>query len=169
MLKVILTGAESSGKTTLATQLAAQFDCPLVPEYARTYLNQLKRPYEYADLAAIAEGQVKLEQKSVMRTNLLICDTDLLTIYIWSMYKYKRCEQWIVERLQVTDQRLYLLCDPRIPWESDPLREHPEERAAIDEYYEKALMQFGKSYVKMTGSEAERLAKATQFIRIFNE
>jgi nicotinamide riboside kinase len=57
-LKVVsIVGAESSGKTVLAEQLAARIGCELVPEFARVYLENLDRPYEFDDLEIIANGQ----------------------------------------------------------------------------------------------------------------
>ena len=59
--KIILTGPESSGKTTLAKQLAERFQTTWVPEFARTYLDNLTRPYREDDLLRIAQGQKDLE------------------------------------------------------------------------------------------------------------
>lgn len=55
---ITIVGPESSGKTTLARQLADHFGCPWVPEYAREYLEGLGRPYEERDLAIMAERQL---------------------------------------------------------------------------------------------------------------
>ena len=56
---ITLVGPESSGKSTLARLLANYFQCPLVPEYAREYLNLLGRPYEVSDLQIMAERQLE--------------------------------------------------------------------------------------------------------------
>ena len=56
---ITIVGPESSGKTTLARQLAADLGCPWVPEYAREYLDGLGRTYEEDDLQIIARGQLE--------------------------------------------------------------------------------------------------------------
>jgi nicotinamide riboside kinase len=58
--KIALTGPESSGKSTLARQLATYFDAPVVPEYARLFLSLLGRPYVEADLTADSGRAVAL-------------------------------------------------------------------------------------------------------------
>lgn len=57
---ITIVGAESSGKTTLASILAGRMGCPWVPEYARAYLSALNRPYGQEDLVEIAIGQMAL-------------------------------------------------------------------------------------------------------------
>ena len=61
MLKIILTGPESSGKTTLCTKLSKLFEISIVKEYAREYLDSLNRNYSYVDILLIAKNQIKLE------------------------------------------------------------------------------------------------------------
>ena len=63
MHKIVIIGPESTGKSTLSQELAAHFNAPWVPEYAREYIDQLDRPYTFDDLLAIAKGQVKLEDE----------------------------------------------------------------------------------------------------------
>ena len=63
MLKVALTGPESSGKTTLTLALAEYFNAPHLLEYSRVFLNELTRPYVEQDLLPIAIGQLNQEKK----------------------------------------------------------------------------------------------------------
>lgn len=55
-----IVGAESSGKTFLAKQLAHYFSSHYVEEYARSYLSNLGRPYTFEDLNKIATTQMNL-------------------------------------------------------------------------------------------------------------
>ncbi len=169
MKKIVITGPESSGKTTLATQLAGHFGCPLVPEYARVYLSQLDRPYREADLLHIARGQLEAEKQLAGEAALLICDTDLITLYIWSIYKYGRCDDWIVRQIEQRPYELYLLCRPDIPWVYDPLREHPAERASIYKLYEQSLQRLQNKYVPVWGTESERLNLAVSAIKALQD
>ncbi len=56
---ITIVGPESSGKTTLARELASRYSAPWVPEYARKYLEGLGRPYDENDLVRIAQGQLE--------------------------------------------------------------------------------------------------------------
>lgn len=156
MLKIVVTGPESSGKTTLAQALAVHYQVPWVAEYARTYIKQLAQPYQEKDLLAIAQGQVQQEDKQE-QTNprLLICDTSLLVIYVWSHYRYGRCHPWIVDQLAQRPVDHYLLCYPDLPWQPDPQRENPHDRPELFAWYEKALHE--KSYTVVSGQGNVRL------------
>lgn len=163
MLKIVVTGPESSGKTTLAQALAAHYQVPWVAEYARIYVEQLTQPYQEKDLLAIARGQVQREDE-VAQTNprLLICDTSLLVIYVWSHYRYGRCHPWIADQLARRPVDLYLLCSPDLPWQPDPQRENPTDRDELFVRYEEALR--GKPYTIVVGRGSVRLDAATNAI-----
>ena len=121
---IVITGPESSGKTTLTKALAKELNMGYTEEYAREYLNNNSN-YSQKDLLLIAQGQL-LEEKANLNPTA-IHDTDLITIKIWSEYKYNYCDPWIINQIeqQKSENRLYLLCKPDIIWEIDPLRENP--------------------------------------------
>ena len=153
MLKVIVTGPESSGKTTLCNALAEYFNIPFTAEFAREFLNKLDGEYTQDDLLAIAKGQLQSEQLATNNSQLTLHDTDLITIKIWSEYKYGDCDNWILEQIekQKKENRFYLLCKPDIPWESDPLRETPNNRVELFEIYKKELENLGLDYYVVEG------------------
>ncbi|MEC7863727.1 MAG: ATP-binding protein [Bacteroidota bacterium] len=142
MLKIIVTGPESSGKTTLCKALSKYFKIPFSKEYAREYLNPLIRDYTKEDLIKIAKGQLKSEQNSSL------LDTDLITIKIWSYYKYDSCDNWILEQIekQKIENRYYLLCKPDIAWKADPLRENTTNRKQLFEIYKEELKKLNHNY-----------------------
>ncbi len=165
MIKIVLTGPESSGKTTLAKQLAEHFQSNYVQEYARQYLNELGRDYQKDDLVDIAKGQLELEATLEKQTNrLLFCDTDLITIKIWSDYKYEETAPWILQQIDRKYYDLYFLCAPDIPWEPDPLRENPDDRDALFEIYKNTLLEYNKNFVAVKGSMEERLETAIEVV-----
>lgn len=165
MKKIVLTGPESTGKTTLAKALAQHFDGIWVEEYAREYLGQLGREYNQSDLIHIAKGQLKKEQEAVLKAPaFLFCDTGMLVLKIWSEYKYGTCDSWILEEFANAEVDLYLLCTADIPWKYDPMREYPESREDLFILYEKALRAAGKPFEVISGTVAERLQKAATFI-----
>ena len=169
MKKIVIIGPESTGKTTLVKQLAAHFNCPMVEEYARSYIDQLDRPYERADLLKIAKGQVSLEDKAErLNGEYLFCDTDLRVIKIWSLVKYKQVDRWITHQINSRNYFAYLLMDIDIPWESDPQREHPDQRQQLFDLYYKELEASAVPYKVISGLGQQRLQLALKTIEVFN-
>ena len=124
--KIAIVGPESTGKSLLSEQLSNHYNTAWVPEVARDYLHKLNRPYTFDDLSVIAKLQLKEEERlSKTAKHFLFCDTNLIVIKVWSDFKYGRTEKWIVDAIQKSDYSLHLLTDIDLPWEDDPLREHP--------------------------------------------
>lgn len=142
---IVITGPESSGKTTLTKAIAKALNTDYTEEYAREYLKS-NSSYKQEDLLLIAQGQLQKEKANL--NPIAIHDTDLITIKIWSEYKYNQCNPWILEQIeqQKSKNRLYLLCNPDIPWEADPLRENPSNRVELFEIYKKELEDLGHDY-----------------------
>jgi len=160
-VKIVVTGAESTGKTTLASDLAKYYHTTFVTEFARDYLVCQGGVYGYRDLLIIAKGQHDaILRAQDLRPNPIIVDTDLLTIKIWSEYKYGKCARWIEEALQKYKPDLYLLCTPDIPWEEDPLRENPYDREELDAIYVKEINNLKVPYIRLSGSRSERVQTA---------
>lgn len=161
---IVVTGAECSGKTTLATQLSKRWDRPLVPEIARKYLEKTPN-YKRDDLLRIAKQQHKKEREILNQSfNKIICDTDLLVIMIWSEFKYGKCDPWIYNTFeknleQNKSDRHYLLCDYKIPWEHDGLRENPNNRSELFNRYTEKLQHYALAHSLVAGGEKERLEK----------
>ena len=147
MHKIIITGSESSGKTTLCKALSKHFNLPFSKEFAREYLDQLGRNYKKDDLLKIAKGQLLSE------LNSQLLDTDLITIKIWSEYKYGNCDKWILEQIkkEKKEKRFYLLCRPDIPWEADRQRENPKDKEKLFKIYKKELENLGHDYFVVEG------------------
>jgi len=159
IVKISIIGPESTGKSTLATQLASHFKTVWVREFAREYLEERNDEYTEADLLAIAKGQITAENSS-KAGNIVICDTDLITIKIWSNYKYGRCDPWIISQIQNRKYHLHLLCFPDIPWEADPLRENPDNREHLYHLYKNELMVNEFPFVEIKGEKTIRLQTA---------
>ena len=164
--RICITGAECTGKTTLAKMLSARFGEPWVPEFARNYLDNLGRPYEQSDLVKIAEGQ--LEQEQALEQNsktLLICDTNLLVIKVWSEHKYGFCDPKVSTLHTQRIYHHYILTDSNIAWEEDPQREHPDLREYFQNIYRQLVQQSGVSYTEVSGTIEERLEQAHNAIK----
>ncbi len=168
MKKIVITGPECSGKSTLSQALAEYYGVPWVPEMARPYLEELGRPYDENDLLKIAELQLYTEEERAVKVtgskSLLVCDTDLITIRIWGEEKYGRSNPWIVQQTEERPYDLWLLCMPDIPWVYDPQRENPHDRDRLFEVYRKMLEQLEKPYAVISGEVDERLKQAVAAI-----
>ena len=147
MLKIIVTGPESSGKTTLCKALSKHFNLPFSKEYAREYLDSLNRDYNQADLLKIAKGQLQVENE------IQLLDTDLITLKIWSEYKYGICDKWMIEQIerQKSENRFYILCKPDIPWQADVQRENPKNREELFDLYKKEIERLRHDYFIVGG------------------
>ncbi len=164
--KIIITGPESSGKTTLAKQLAAHYETVWVPEYARSYLDSLNRDYVFEDLSEIAKGQIKLEESLEPKANtFLFCDTSMLVMKIWSEFKYGKCNPEILRQLELRKKEVFLLCGTEIPWEFDELRESQNERETLYKIYKKELLNMGASFLEIQGSPEERLYQVVEYLK----
>lgn len=164
MMRISITGPESTGKSWLAENLAIYYNSRWVPEYAREYLQEINRPYHYEDILTIAKGQLKAEDLAAKTGKLLFCDTDLLVTSIWCQVKYGKCHEWIDTKLKEHKYQLYLLCDIDLPWEYDPLREHPEMRQELFDTYFKVLKENGFKYEIVKGAGKARLENAIGFV-----
>lgn len=164
-LRVVVTGPESSGKTTLTQNLGLHFKAALVKEYARDFLQSTEGKYREEDLLQIAKSQYKLQElKSKTSSSLVISDTGLLVIKIWSQYKYGQVHPWIDQHLE-NYADLYLLCKPDLPWEEDPLRENPENRDDLFAMYHEELVKINTPFRVIQG--ADRFHQAKQAIEAF--
>lgn len=164
-MKIVLTGPECSGKTTLATQLAEHYGVSIAPEPARGHL-QPEQVYQPSDLLQLAAAQCHLEIN--VRAELQILDTDLQNIYLWWQEKFgpapttlQRC----YAKYSSQRDRIYLLCRPDIPWEFDPLRENPRDRDRLYQLYLDDLTARGLAYGVIEGQGARRLDCALDFLQ----
>ena len=168
MKKIVVTGPESSGKSTLALDLSGAIRAWYVSEVAREYIDTLERPYTEPDLLEIAKAQLELEDSiegEFGAGGRMVCDTDLITIRIWSEEKYGRCDPWIVEQTEQRQYSLWLLCKPDIPWEPDPQRENPHDRDRLFAKYEALLKYLEKPYTVIHGDHEQRMRMAVEACR----
>ncbi len=164
--KIAVTGPESSGKTTLCRALSGYFRTIWTPEYARYYLPLLGRKYSFADLTRIGKGQLQWQQRDAGRARgILFCDTDLITLKVWSDFRFGTTDPWILAQLRQNPYDLTLLCHPDIPWEADPLRENPHDREDLLLRFRRELQEWDIPFCEVSGSgHAARLATATGHI-----
>ncbi|MCK0130218.1 ATP-binding protein [Flavobacteriaceae bacterium F08102] len=166
IVKIVLFGPESTGKTTLSRQLARHYNTVWVPEYARTYLqkkwNETRKTCENKDLVPIGIGQIKSENELAKKADkLLVCDTDLLETCVYSQAYYDGyVEQTLQEAALKNTYDLYFLTYIDTPWEADDLRDRPNEREKMFSLFEKALIKHNRPYILLKGNKKERLEQA---------
>ena len=170
LIKVVLFGPESTGKTTLSRQLARHYNTVWTPEFARDYLqekwNNERKTCEQDDLIKIAEGQITLENELAKKADkVLICDTDLLETKVYSEEFYggfvdNRLNDAAIEN----SYDIYFLTYIDTPWEADDLRDRPEQRLEMFNAFEKALIDYKRPYVLLKGDKETRFKKATEII-----
>lgn len=165
IVKIAVTGPESTGKSTLAEQLAFKYQTNWVPEFARDFLTRKKGKYTERDLLTIARGQLEAEQRCMEKANgLLISDTEMIVIKIWSLVKYGRCHSFILSQLERQSYAHYLLCDIDIPWTDDPLREHPGFRKELFEMYVFELNNYRFPFTVIQGNMEERFSNSVLLV-----
>jgi NadR type nicotinamide-nucleotide adenylyltransferase len=163
--RVAIVGPECTGKTDLSKFLASHFKSPWVPEMAREYLDSLGKPYEKKDLIEIAWAQISEEDRLAQQANeILICDTNLLIIKIWSEFKYGDCDPVILSEMHKRIYDLHLLTYVDIPWADDPLREHPHKREILYGLYKNELADANLHFIEIKGEQEERRKTAINAI-----
>ncbi|BCL75965.1 hypothetical protein JHS3_17010 [Jeongeupia sp. HS-3] len=159
--RIAIVGPESSGKTTLAHDLATALACPWVHEYVRDWFaGRESTAYTLADIVEIAAGQRALENRIAQGRRQIVCDTNALVCKIWAEVAYGHCPAEIEALWQPGDYALHLLVYPDVPWQPDPLREHPNDRGMLFDRYRAALDASGAPYLVMRGSHDARIAGA---------
>ncbi len=167
MIRISVTGPESTGKSWLAQRLAEHYNTKWIPEFARKYLQEINRPYNFDDILVIAQKQFEQENLHSGNTGLLFCDTDFCVTSIWCNVKYGKCHPWITAQLEMDNYSLYLLCDIDLPWQYDPLREHPEMRKELFRMYQDLLEKHQFNYRIVRGTGEDRLQNAINYVDKF--
>jgi NadR type nicotinamide-nucleotide adenylyltransferase len=168
MKRIVIIGPESTGKSTLAQRLAFHYDCPWIPEYARSYMEALNRPYTYEDVEFIAHHQLEelrdFETRFSTTAPYLFLDTDLIITRVWFFHVFKREPQWLAAAIKNTAADLYLLCRPDLPWEPDPVRENESLRDYLYQWYMREIKELGKPFAEIGGKGEQRLQHAIKSI-----
>ena len=165
-MNIFITGAESTGKSWLAKQLGRHYNSMVVPEFARTYVENLHRDYTFSDLEFIARKQVS-EIHQDKEAKPVFYDTGLIITYVWFKDKYGSVPPWFDRLVPEKGKGKYLLCDTDIPWVHDPVRENPERREELNAIYMQVMNKFGFTFGMVKGVGDERFKSALEHMQFW--
>ena len=162
---VVVTGSESTGKTTLAADLARHFGGVFVPEFVRGYADEkiaaTGLPLDASDVEPIARAQIAMHDRVIAQARgLVVLDTDLVSTAVYARHYYGDCPSWIEHAARERRGDLYLLCDIDVPWVAGPHRDRPHTREEIQALFATAVAALGVPVVAIRGSWEERFATA---------
>ncbi|MEM6720810.1 MAG: ATP-binding protein [Bacteroidota bacterium] len=166
-IKIVVFGPESTGKTTLAQQLATHYKATYIPEYARIYAEEKAQNGEALtskDVIPIAKGQLRLECQAA-KSNLLICDTDILQTDTYARIYYPKFKSEILKKyVAKSTANFYFLTYIDTPWEADGIRDLPHKRAASFSAFQQTLQTYNQPYLVLKGDLETRFQKAVETI-----
>jgi NadR type nicotinamide-nucleotide adenylyltransferase len=172
VIRVVLTGSESTGKSTLGAALAKHYGVSLVPEFVRGYAESRGGVIEFSDHGPIARGQIALEDEHVARGgDLVVQDTDLLSTVVYCRHYFGRCPEWIEAAAAARRPALYLLCEIDVPWVRDGVRDRGDRRDEMQMLFREAVRASGVPSIALIGDPAARLSaaiEAVEFHRVAN-
>ena len=179
VIKVVVIGPESTGKSSLCTELSKYYSTIWCPEYAREYLLKNGMNYSYDDLLSVARGQLRKEDeytgiagKTTAANDinnsqpLLFIDTDMYVMKVWCEFVFGSCHQWILDQIVLRRYDLYLLCNIDLPWQKDELREYPDlaTREKLYHMYRDTMLNQSVPWVDIRGDYSDRLQTAIRAV-----
>ena len=165
-IKIVITGAESVGKSTLANELAEYYKTIYVPEFARQYVENLNKPYTYEDLVFIAKKQISLETEYLKKVDkILFVDTSLIVTKIWFKVVFNKSPKWLDKKIFETKADIYLLCNNDVKWEQDNVRENGGiMRDKLFEMYLNEFKKLGAKYFIIKEKGNKRTKNAISYV-----
>lgn len=179
--KVLLVGAESTGKTTLTVKLANDYSTHFVPEFGRIFVERHvgkdgdMEPIKRCIFPEIINEQQRMEDELLLKANrVLFCDTDLYTTWLWYL-KWQpdnvddALGALILEEAKNRTYDLILVMDHvGTKWVDDGLRDQEDSR----EWFTDRLIAYNanNNLGILNGTWDEREARAKRLInRLFRE
>ena len=168
-LRVVLTGSESVGKTTLAAELGAHYRAPVVPEFVRGYAQRIARPIAYDDLLIIATEQAALEDEHLAAARaagsaLVVHDTDPLSTLAYAQHYFGGAPDAVEQLVRARRPDHYLLLDIDVPWVPDGVRDRGDRRAEMQQLFVDTLTRIDATFTRIHGTWSERRALAIRRI-----
>lgn len=169
--RIVFYGPESTGKTTLAKNMAEHFNTQWVPEFARGLLQEkfenTGKACEVSDIKPIVEGQLKTENELIKKASrYLFCDTDPLETYVYAKVYFPDTDfTWLDNLNDNLNYNHYFLTYIDTPWEADDLRDRPDERQEMFEEFLNELKRRDKNFTILKGNIETRTQKVLQTLK----
>jgi HTH-type transcriptional repressor of NAD biosynthesis genes len=172
--RVVIVGAESTGKTTLARRLADHLGVGWVPEYGREYCEQIVASgvtfegyaWRSDEFDHIGAEQARREELAAREgRGLVICDTDPFATALWHHHYVGQPHPGLLRWTTPSRwRRVYLLCSPDVPFVQDGVRDGEHRRVEMTHRFIAAMNARGDRYEVLTGGWEERFARAVQVV-----
>jgi HTH-type transcriptional repressor of NAD biosynthesis genes len=162
--KVVILGTESTGKTTLANQLADYFQCTVVQEAGRDLIAH-SDSVEFDQLESVAvEHARRIEEATKGPHPLLIIDTDIHITLSYARFLFGSTLNLPDSVFHRNKADLYLYCTRDVPFVQDGTRLGEEQRNKLDESHRTVLQSYGISFTELTGSWESRFKQAVDAV-----
>ena len=169
LTRIVLTGSESVGKTTLGAQLAARYGVACVPEFAREYAAARGAPLGLRDYEPIAAGQMAREDQQIAQAvargdRWLLLDTDLVSTVVYGQHYYGHAPASMDAAAIARRPTCYLLLDIDVPWVADGVRDREGQRTELQALFRSTLARLHAPVSVVQGTWDERFTTATAII-----
>lgn len=171
LARIAIVGGESTGKSTLVTDLAQALDTEFAAEFAREYLTPKDGQYTLPESLTIIEGQLKWEDEAATRANdankpLIICDTEAISTMLWAEWNFGESLPQVHELIKDRHYDLFVLCSPTdMAWDDDGLRKSPTSREWFTKQFIEQLSSRNRPYIQVQGTREERVKQVVDMLR----
>ena len=171
MSHIIVTGPESSGKTSLCRYLSQKLPAILLPEYPYSFLKAAGRGAIATDFEHFQDVNTRLLQlarnlrSKASQPNVIVQDTGIENLLVWANDKFPNDWSFLKEALDKQKPDLYLICLPDLPWEAGPFREDPHRRQELLDAFLSVLAAQSSPLALVEGHGDERFKLALDHIR----
>ncbi len=163
---IIVTGPESTGKTTLSKKMAEELGAVWIPEYARGYLEAAGRrakkedfPHFVRATQQLLEAGFRQQERRNKIPSVVIQDTSHEVYHLWQSDKFS-LSSLVVDAFKNDQPDAYLLCTPDLPWQADPLREDPHRRQELFLAIQALIKTSGCPVIEVSGFGESRTKNA---------
>lgn len=163
-LRIVIVGAESTGTTTLARDLADALNAPWVPEIGRYYTESIlttDKAWCDDDFYRIGKLQQTYEAEMAKRSNgTVVCDTNAVATELWQR-RYMGRTTKAMHAIAAQDKAdLYIVTGDEIPFVQDGIRDGEHIRHRMHRWFITHIKKTGIPYLIVSGTPEQRLHSA---------
>lgn len=166
-IKVAIVGAESTGKSTLATKLAEYYDnkgldAGLILEYAREWIDEMldgdMDRLKFKHITHFGEVQMSLVRiaERIDEHDIIFSDTDAIVSSVFQQVYYGKVDEKLIKEANDEKWDLVLFTQTDVPWVDDGQRNLSDKREEINNMFKEELIKRKMNYVEVKGNWEER-------------